>query len=481
MRLLQFSSHGELSLTKDLTDGVPPYAILSHTWGADDEEVKFNDLKDESSKRKAGYEKIQFCGEQAQKDGLQYFWVDTCCIDKANNTELTEAIISMFNWYRKAEKCYVYLSDVSVYSDDESQPKWTRDLAISKSRWFTRGWTLQELLAPKSVEFFSREGKLLGDRKTLEQEIQKATEIPITALRGSPLSGFSVSERIRWAEKRTTNRKEDKAYCLLGIFNVSMCPRYGEEEHAFTRLMAKIYPPLRSLSHAKGAIFNLNDMEHTTSLPYKGSISIPLPRNMNFVGRDQIFQDIHTAVTSPRSQGSDCIKCIVHGMGGIGKTQVILEYAYRYRETFSSIFWVRANSYDSAVESYCTIAQQIGLTNRPYWKAWGSEEDMGRKTILTVKEWLTTRENSNWLLLLDGWDDLNDVRMEYLIPHDGSGVVLITSRREDWARAGIAFNLPLMEEATSLSLLSKSSLTEFGKGSQEGKVISIWIAKFFYS
>ena len=473
MRLLKFDSCGGLSLTKDLIEDIPSYAILSHTWGADDDEVTFNDLKDGSAKSKAGYAKIQFCGDQARRDGLLYFWVDTCCIDKANNTELGEAIVLMFSWYQKAVKCYVYLSDVSVRSnDDKSQSECTKDSAFNKSRWFTRGWTLQELLAPKSVEFFSRECELLGDRNTREQEIHEATGIPITALRGSRLSNFTVDERMRWVEKRTTKRKEDKAYCLLGIFDLSMSLRYGEGEQALVRLKKKI-----GLSYAKGAIPNSGDV---ACFPDKGLISIPLPRNTNFVGRDQILQDIHGTFTPHISQVSDCIKCVVYGMGGVGKTQTILEYAFRYRKDFSSVFWVKANNYDSAVESYCAIAQKIGLVNRPCWRSWSpGKEDVGTTAIFAVKEWLSAKENSNWLLLLDGWDDLDNERMEFLIPHGVSGAVLITSRREDWARVAASFKLPLMEQATSLLLLSKSSLTDYGEGNQGGKILYIENVGFY--
>ncbi len=95
MRLLQCDKSGEFSLTKDFGDDIPRYAILSHTWGADTEEVTFEELKNGTGKNKAGYGKIRFCGEQARRDGIPYFWVDTCCIDKSNNNELTEAINSM--------------------------------------------------------------------------------------------------------------------------------------------------------------------------------------------------------------------------------------------------------------------------------------------------------------------------------------------------------------------------------------------------
>lgn len=239
MRLLKLDNEGTLSLTKELEVNVPPYAILSHTWGDDKDEVNFDDLH-KSFQNKAGYAKIRFCGERAKRDNLEYFWVDTCCFNKADHTECTYAINSMFRWYRDAAKCYVYLSDVSVSGGGEDHPEWTWKSAFRNSRWFTRGWTLQELLAPASIEFFSREGEHLGNKKTLEQQIHEITRIPIAALRGVPLSQFSVHERMRWAAKRNTRKKEDQAYCLLGIFDVFMPLIYGEGEHALIRLRNEV-------------------------------------------------------------------------------------------------------------------------------------------------------------------------------------------------------------------------------------------------
>jgi len=232
MRLLKRNSAGEISLTEDYTgDHVPPYAILSHTWGS--EEVLFKELPDGTCKSKLGYKKIQFCAEQAWRDGLEFSWVDTCCIDKSNSVELQECINSMFRWYRNAAKCYVYLEDVST-------PAW--ETPLQHSRWFTRGWTLQELIAPASVEFFSRDGIRLGDRSSLEQDICTITSIPVGALRGGSLSDFSVPERFAWMDKRKTTRHEDKAYSLLGIFNVYMPLIYGEgEQNALRRLREEIH------------------------------------------------------------------------------------------------------------------------------------------------------------------------------------------------------------------------------------------------
>lgn len=237
MRLLQVGENGGFSLIERVGDSVPPYAILSHTWGAD--EVTFKDLVDGVGKTKAGYRKINFCGEQAAKDGLQHFWVDTCCIDKSSSAELSEAINSMFRWYRNAAHCYVYLSDVSAQVFDSNDPAFRT--AFRTSKWFTRGWTLQELIAPRSVQFFSMEGNLLGDKTSLIEEVATITGVPVAALHGRPLSQFSIDERMSWAEKRQTTREEDAAYCLLGLFNIHMPLLYGEgRRRALRRLRNEI-------------------------------------------------------------------------------------------------------------------------------------------------------------------------------------------------------------------------------------------------
>jgi hypothetical protein len=232
MRLLEMKSPGEFSLIQVATHNTLPYAILSHTWT--DQEVTYQDLISDAGKSKSGYEKIKFCGEQATRDGLQYFWVDTCCIDKSNSAELSTAINSMFRWYRNAKKCYVYLTDVLAPSQDgDAQPSQsTWEVAFRDSRWFTRGWTLQELIAPAIVEFFSKEHTRLGDKKSLEKPIHEITQIPIQALRGNPFSDFSIAERKGWAAQRQTAEEEDLVYCLLGLCEVSMPPIYGEGKAA---------------------------------------------------------------------------------------------------------------------------------------------------------------------------------------------------------------------------------------------------------
>jgi hypothetical protein len=242
MHLLHAEEDGTFTLDEFFGNDIPPYAILSHTWGADSEEVSFSDIIGGTGESKCGYAKIRFCGKKAAEDGLTYFWVDSCCIDKTSSTELSEAINSMFRWYQNAVKCYVYLSDVLV-DDSISSKRWTSD--FKKSRWFTRGWTLQELIAPNSVEFYSKEEHLLGDKTSLEQTLHDVTGIAIQALRGSPLSLFDIDDRMSWAVGRNTKREEDAAYCLLGIFNTHMPLLYGEGRvKAMHRLRKEIEAPL---------------------------------------------------------------------------------------------------------------------------------------------------------------------------------------------------------------------------------------------
>lgn len=240
MRLLKRLTEDTFELESFDHDHPPPYAILSHTW-LEDQEVTYDELRDGTGRKKTGFDKIRFCGKQAAADGLQYFWVDTCCIDKSNTSELETAINYMFRWYQRSSRCYVYLSDVSVGDHEPAafQIIWTD--AFRRSRWFKRGWTLQELMAPGSVEFFSREDKRLGSKITLEQQIHDITRIPISALRGHSLAEFSFEDRMSWVDSRETTVKEDRAYCLLGIFGVFLPIIRGEgEEHAMRRLRKEI-------------------------------------------------------------------------------------------------------------------------------------------------------------------------------------------------------------------------------------------------
>ncbi|KIN07133.1 hypothetical protein OIDMADRAFT_174150 [Oidiodendron maius Zn] len=350
MRLLECHNDGEFSLTKNFSNHIPKYAILSHTWGADTEEVNFQDLIDSTGKSKDGYRKIRFCGEQARRDGLQYFWVDTCCIDKSSSAELAEAINSMFRWYRDATKCYVYLLDVSSAKRKRSTShSKTWESAFRASRWFTRGWTLQELLAPSSVEFFSQEGKRLGDKKTLEQLIHQITGIAISAIHGAPLSQFGVEERLLWAENRQTTREEDKAYSLLGIFDVYMPLIYGEgRDNALSRFREEIDKPSKRLDHlpfATDAPFNSYSKQHAP---------ICLPGT-----RVDLLQEIYNW-----ADGQDKRYIFwLNGLAGTGKSTIAYTVARRFFEEKrlgASFFFSRGGGDVSHTGKFCTtVAMQL--------------------------------------------------------------------------------------------------------------------------
>jgi hypothetical protein len=234
MRFVKFNDQGEPSLVERSGNDIPAYGILSHTWGADADEVTYEDLVKGTGRQKRGYDKIKFCADRSERDGLRYFWIDTCCINKPNFTELTEAINAMFKWYRASSRCYVYLSDVP----DAEDP--TMESAFQASRWFTRGWTLQELVAPSWVRFFSRSGKPLGSRESRMQQIHRITGIDLEALQGQELSKFSIEKRISWSRGRDTKIEEDSAYCLLGILDVYMSLYYSEgRQKAFERMRRK--------------------------------------------------------------------------------------------------------------------------------------------------------------------------------------------------------------------------------------------------
>ncbi|KAE8868187.1 hypothetical protein PTNB29_02098 [Pyrenophora teres f. teres] len=242
-------------------NSTPPYAILSHRW--ESEEVTYQELRlsTRATRRKAGYKKIQQSCQQALKDGIRFVWVDTCCIDKTSSSELSEAINSMYEWYQKSQVCYAYLSDVQTwpsYKAEDATGHWVNNddyflaeesnlrpmheqpiLLVMKSKWWTRGWTLQELIAPRSVTFYVNAAhgwNKIGTKISLVELVASRTGINHGVLRGQNVNECSIAERLSWASERQTTRTEDLAYCLLGIVGVNMPLLYGEGAKAFLRL-----------------------------------------------------------------------------------------------------------------------------------------------------------------------------------------------------------------------------------------------------
>ncbi|KAI1786623.1 HET-domain-containing protein [Ganoderma leucocontextum] len=218
------------------------YAILSHTWGDNEQTFQETQALRERCKetgtnpRDLATSKVRECCLLTERHGYRWVWNDTCCIDKTSSTELSEAINSMFHWYSLTEVCYAYLHDVDS-SDDLRAP----ESMFRTARWHTRGWTLQELLAPFFVIFLSRDWETIGNKVELAPLLEQVTGVSSQVLtREEHYSAVCVAERMSWASKRNTTRVEDEAYCLMGLFNVNMPTIYGEGCQAFLRLQHKI-------------------------------------------------------------------------------------------------------------------------------------------------------------------------------------------------------------------------------------------------
>ncbi|RPD57969.1 HET-domain-containing protein [Lentinus tigrinus ALCF2SS1-7] len=227
------------------------YAILSHVWGPEEQSFKaIQKLRKRcgatgENPRSLACAKIRQCCELAERHGFKWLWMDTCCIDKSSSAELSEAVNSMFRYYSLAQICYAYLEDVPSSSDSElgseSEVQSARSYGLRWTRWNKRGWTLQELVAPRIVIFLSRTWEMLGSKADFAGILENATGIPARLLRlEASLGDFSVAQRMSWAAHRETTRVEDEAYCLLGIFDINMPTLYGEGRRAFQRLQEEI-------------------------------------------------------------------------------------------------------------------------------------------------------------------------------------------------------------------------------------------------
>jgi hypothetical protein len=216
MRLINAKS---LQLSEFFGDDIPPYAILSHRWGEGEVDFQMFSASLHNAAKLHGYNKIYHCAEQTSRDKLGWCWVDTCCIDKRSSSELSEAINSMHQWYKNAVYCYAYLEDVEYQypedADEDEHPAFTHK-RILKSEWFSRGWTLQELIAPKDLLFYSREWTFMGSKHGGASVISRQCGIDERVLLGTmPVDSVAVAQRMRWASGRKTTRVEDMAYSLL--------------------------------------------------------------------------------------------------------------------------------------------------------------------------------------------------------------------------------------------------------------------------
>ncbi|KIV98375.1 uncharacterized protein PV09_09794 [Verruconis gallopava] len=366
MQLLHFDESGRPVLTDFARKTIPHYAILSHRWWGDADKVHYHNILNNTYASKDGFRKLEFCAKQASQDHLQYFWIDTCCFDRYNNLERSNAVNSMFKWYQNAEARF------------------------RASKWFTQAWTLQELIAPTSVEFFSSEGLRLGDKNSLLPLLQRETGIPSEVLQADQSSAklidflekFSVSDRISWARTREATEPEDHAYCLLGILNVQIPLAYGEgKEEALRRL--------------------LDEVEQSDTTP---SI-IPFSRNKRFVGRQSQLKEVEN-ILSTREQTT---RIAITGEGGTGKSQLALEIAYSIKEKDKacSVFWIDAGDIDSVYQAYKSIAQKLKL---PGW------EDEKADVLQLVKRHISKNYAKRWLLIFNNMDGVDLADAGFLTP-----------------------------------------------------------------
>ncbi|PIL35327.1 hypothetical protein GSI_02052 [Ganoderma sinense ZZ0214-1] len=205
--------------------------------------------------------KIRRACEIARLHGYDYCWIDSCCIDKTSSSELSEAINSMYSWYGRAAICYAFLADVPPGDIPDSY-----ESVFRKSRWWTRGWTLQELIAPRRLVFLSSDWQTLGSKSSMAGLVEQIARIDRKILTNQlSLDKMSVARRMSWAADRVTTRVEDRAYSLLGIFDLNMPTLYGEGERAFRRLQEEI---LRRIPDQ--TLFALNVYPAWPRLPFEG-------------------------------------------------------------------------------------------------------------------------------------------------------------------------------------------------------------------
>lgn len=261
------------------------YCILSHTWG--DDEVTFAEMKTslQTAVTKKGFEKIRGICEIALELGCLYAWVDTCCINKESSAELTESINSMFYWYQKAERCIAYLSDLAPAPGSYHPTK----EELGRCRWFTRGWTLQELIAPSIVVFYDQSWSPRGTKADLCNAIHAITGIDKDTLNWlGKLDDIPVARKMAWAADRESTRIEDVAYCLLGIFGISMPLIYGERDKAFIRLQEMIAQKTNDMS-----LFAWRDTHNDgTQAQYSGLFA----KHPSYFGECATIERIHDPV-----------------------------------------------------------------------------------------------------------------------------------------------------------------------------------------
>ena len=299
---------------------VPKYVAASHRWNAGNEAM-MGDVQTRRNTDKSGYKKVEGFAKYVREhiDHVDWLWIDTCCVNQDSSQEVTEAVNSMFRWYANAEVCLAYLADIGNVGDEQE---------FKQSKWFTRGWTLQELLAPHVVVFLSRGWKVIGHKggggwaksgfeiskgPSLEPVVATITGVPECVLHNYHCSkSVSTDEKLAWIAGRDTTREEDMSYSLLGIFDLTMSVRYGEgAKNARRRLLRKISKASTSAWIPTADINNGEWLEFggTTT---RASLNIPFPQDPDFIDRGSLIDDIQQNLIQPTR------RIALVGLGGVG-------------------------------------------------------------------------------------------------------------------------------------------------------------------
>ncbi|CAK3992734.1 Hypothetical predicted protein [Lecanosticta acicola] len=378
----------------------PPYAIASHRWLAG-KEAMWEDVQQQKDTGKAGYRKVEgFVSYiKTQIPFVKWLWIDTCCIKQNSDRELSEAINSMFRWYRDAEVCLAYLEDVTT----------TDDVATFKgSVWFKRGWTLQELLAPGLVVFLSKDWDVIGHKghsgygrsripvqtgPLLESRIAMITNIPEDVLRDYEASReLDTDKKMNWMTGRETTRGEDLSYCLLGILDVNMNIRYGDgKEKTWARLLQKV---------SKKGNLTAGTAQDQYRVPFSRR---GIPFTDFFVPRDADMQHLTSYFRSTATARQQRV-FVVHGMGGSGKTQLCAEFARMYREQFSAVFWLDGSSRDALRQSMFSAALRLPINKGQQSIETPSAGADSAQMSESFLQWLALPDNKDWLLIIDNVD-----------------------------------------------------------------------------
>ncbi|KAF1819699.1 uncharacterized protein K489DRAFT_362142 [Dissoconium aciculare CBS 342.82] len=440
MRLLNIDT---FSFTEYFGTIPPPYAIASHRWTAG-AEAMWEDVHEQKKTDTVGYRKVQgfVAYLKAHLPLVKWLWVDTCCIKQHADRELSTAINSMFQWYRDAEVCLAYLEDVPSVSD----------MAVfEQSVWFRRGWTLQELVAPRVVIFLSSQWEVIGHKgqggqgrsgmsmqtgPALEDVISTVTAIPREILHDYRESeSLTAEEKMRWADGRETMWGEDLSYCLLGIMGVSMNIRYGDgKDKTRGRLLHKI-------AKRKGE-----------AVP--GEFSLPfslqgIPATDYFVPRKVEMQHLSEFFATTSTQSAQQRVFVVYGTGGMGKTQLCAKFSETNVERFSAVFWLDGSSKDALRRSMASAGSRVSTRTN----ALSAEMDIAQ-LIDDFRQWLSLSGNAHWLMVIDNidrdWQGKTKDEQAYdyreFLPHAYHGNILITTRLRRLQRPKASLHLDTADD-----------------------------------